>query len=209
MHYPYQINSLDQYHKAYQQSIQNPAEFWASVAANFHWKKTWDKVLNWNFSDPEVRWFDGAQLNITENCLDRHLVAEGDTTAILWESNNPDEVSRAISYKELHHLVNQFSRVLLNHGVKKGDRVCLYMGMIPELAIATLACARIGAIHSIIFGGFSAQAIADRVVDAGATCIVTCDGAYRGAKDIPLKSVVDEALKSTNSISSEIGRAHV
>ena len=204
MSYSYQLQTFQQYQEAYQKSVNNPEDFWASIAANFQWKKPWDKVLNWNFSDPAVRWFDGAQLNITENCLDRHLATQGNTTAILWESNNPKEASRAISYTELHHLVNQFARVLLNHGVQKGDRVCLYMGMIPELAIATLACARIGAIHSIIFGGFSAQAIADRVADAGATCIVTCDGAYRGAKDIPLKSVVDEALKSANSVASVI-----
>ena len=204
MSYPYQLQTFQQYQDAYQHSVDNPDEFWASIAANFQWKKPWDKVLHWNFSDPDVRWFDGAQLNITENCLDRHLATQGNTTALLWESNNPEEASRAISYTELHHLVNQFARVLLNHGVKKGDRVCLYMGMIPELAIATLACARIGAIHSIIFGGFSAQAIADRVADAGATCIVTCDGAYRGAKDIPLKAVVDEALKSANSVASVI-----
>jgi acetyl-CoA synthetase len=204
MSYSYQLQTFQQYQEAYQKSVDNPEDFWASIAANFQWKKPWDKVLNWNFSDPAVRWFDGAQLNITENCLDRHLATQGNTTAILWESNNPKEASRAISYTELHHLVNQFARVLLNHGVQKGDRVCLYMGMIPELAIATLACARIGAIHSIIFGGFSAQAIADRVADAGATCIVTCDGAYRGAKDIPLKSVVDEALKSANSVASVI-----
>lgn len=204
MPYSYQLQSFQQYQEAYQKSVDNPEDFWASIATNFQWKKPWDKVLNWNFSDPNVRWFDGAQLNITENCIDRHLATQGNTTAILWESNNPNEASRAISYTELHHLVNQFARVLLNHGVQRGDRVCLYMGMIPELAIATLACARIGAIHSIIFGGFSAQAIADRVADAGATCIVTCDGAYRGAKDIPLKSVVDEALKSANSVASVI-----
>lgn len=204
MPYPYQLKTFQAYQEAYQHSVENPEAFWAAIAANFQWKKTWDNVLDWNFTEPKVQWFQGGQLNITENCLDRHLESHGDKTAILWESNSPNESSRAISYSELHQLVNQFSRVLLNHGVKKGDRVCLYMGMIPELAIATLACARIGAIHSIIFGGFSAQAIADRVADAGASCIVTCDGAYRGAKDIPLKAVVDEALKTEHSVSSVI-----
>mgnify|MGYP000850931268 CR=1 FL=1 len=163
-----------------------------------------DKVVDWDFREPNINWFVGGKLNITENCLDRHLATQGNTTALLWESNNPEEASRAISYTELHHLVNQFARVLLNHGVKKGDRVCLYMGMIPELAVAVLACARIGAIHSVIFGGFSAQSIADRLDDAKATYIITCDGAYRGAKDIPLKSIIDDALVGNTTIKNVI-----
>ncbi len=198
--YPYQIKSLDAYHQAYQKSVEQPEEFWAEIAENFVWKKKWDKVLEWNFTEPSVKWFQGGTLNITENCLDRHLAERGNETALIWESNNPQEASRSFSYSELHHKVMQFAHVLQNNGVKKGDRVCIYMGMIPELTIATLACARIGAIHSIIFGGFSAQAIADRLDDAQAKFIVTCDGAFRGAKDIPLKSVIDDALVGNKTI---------
>jgi acetyl-CoA synthetase len=200
MNFPYQLQTMEQYQEAYAQSVQNPEAFWAEIAENFTWQKKWDKVLAWNFEEPKVEWFKGAQLNITENCLDRHLQSRGNEPAIVWESNNPEEHHRVLTYNELHFKVQQFANVLLNNGVQKGDRVCIYMGMIPELAIATLACARIGAIHSVIFGGFSAQAIADRLDDAGAQFIVTCDGAYRGAKDIPLKSVVDDALVGNNSI---------
>lgn len=200
MNYPYQLKSLEQYNAAYQRSIQDPSAFWAEIAENFTWKRKWDTVLDWNFKDPKIEWFKGGQLNITENCLDRHLAERAEQTAILWESNDPSEAARKITYKELHFKVQQFANVLLNNGVRKGDRVCIYMGMIPELAIATLACARIGAIHSVIFGGFSAQAIADRLDDAGAEFIITCDGAYRGAKDIPLKSVIDDALVGNHSV---------
>jgi acetyl-CoA synthetase len=194
MNYPYQIKSLEEYKTAYNKSVQAPESFWAEVAENFVWKKKWDKVLDWDFTEPNIQWFKGAKLNITENCLDRHLTNNASTPAIIWESNNPKEQHRTLTYKELHFKVCQFANVLKNNGVKKGDRVCIYMGMIPELAIATLACARIGAIHSVIFGGFSAQAIADRLQDAHAEFIVTCDGAFRGAKDIPLKNVIDDAL---------------
>ena len=187
MNFPYQLQTMEQYQKAYAQSVQDPETFWANIADNFTWKRKWDTVLDWNFSEPSVQWFKGAQLNITENCLDRHLETRGHEPAIIWESNNPEEHHRVLTYNELHFKVQQFANVLLNNGVQKGDRVCIYMGMIPELAIATLACARIGAIHSVIFGGFSAQAIADRLDDAGAQFIVTCDGAFRGAKDIALK----------------------
>ena len=155
-------------------------------------------------SEPKVEWFKGAQLNITENCLDRHLENNGNTPAIIWEPNNPVESHRIITYKELHKKVCDFSQVLINNGIKKGDRVCIYMGMIPELAIAVLACARIGAIHSVIFGGFSAQSIADRVQDAHAEFIITCDGAFRGAKDIPLKSVIDDALVTCSFVKKVI-----
>lgn len=194
MHYPYQIKSLADYHKQYQKSVEQPEEFWAEVANNFTWKKTWDKVLEWDFKTPNIQWFKGAKLNITENCLDRHLLTQPDVPAIIWESNDPEEHHRVLTYKELHFKVCQFANVLKNNGVKKGDRVCIYMGMIPELAIALLACARVGAIHSVVFGGFSAQAIADRLQDAQAEFVITCDGAFRGAKDIPLKSVIDDAL---------------
>ncbi|OIR12677.1 acetyl-coenzyme A synthetase [mine drainage metagenome] len=194
MSYPYQINSLEQYQKDYKHSIDDPAGFWSNIAEHFTWKKKWDNVLEWNFKEPKIEWFKGAKLNITENCLDRHLEKYGDTPALIWEPNDPDEHHRILTYKKLYEKVCQFSHVLKNNGVKKGDRVCIYMGMIPELAIAVLACARVGAIHSVVFGGFSAQSIADRLYDAQAEYIVTCDGAYRGQKDIPLKSVIDDAL---------------
>ena len=194
MSFPYKIKSFEDYKNSYKKSVEYPEVFWGEIADNFAWKKKWDKVLDWNFNEPKIEWFKGGKLNITENCLDRHLVLSGDVPAIIWEANNPSEESRTLTYKELHFKVMQFANVLKNNGVQKGDRVCIYMGMIPELAIATLACARIGAIHSIIFGGFSAQAIADRLDDAKAEFIITADGAFRGAKDIPLKSVVDDAL---------------
>lgn len=200
MKQPYQLTTLDAYQKAYQQSIQDPEGFWAQVAEHFTWQKKWDRVLDWNFKEPKVEWFKGAKLNITENCLDRHLATRGNEAAIIWESNDPEEHHRVLTYNELHFKVQQFANVLLNNGVQKGDRVCIYMGMVPELAIANLACARIGAIHSVIFGGFSAQAIADRLEDAGAEFIVTCDGAFRGAKDIPLKGVIDDALVGNKTI---------
>ncbi len=194
MSYSYQIKSYDEYKQAYQRSLADPEGFWGEVAGNFKWRKKWDKVLEWNFRDPDVKWFAGGKLNITENCLDRHLEKRGDTPAIIWEPNNPEEHHRVLTYKQLHFKVCQFANVLKNNGIGKGDRVCLYMGMIPELAIAVLACARIGAIHSVIFGGFSAQSIADRLRDAKAEFVITCDGAFRGAKDIPLKDVIDDAL---------------
>jgi acetyl-CoA synthetase len=194
MSYPYQIKSIEEYHKAYKKSCDQPEEFWSEVAENFLWRKKWDKTLQWNFNDPDCKWFINGKLNITENCIDRHLKELGDRAAIIWEPNDPDEHIRVLTYKNLYEKVCQFAHVLKNNGVKKGDRVCIYMGMIPELAIAVLACARLGAIHSVIFGGFSAQSIADRLQDAHAEFIITCDGAFRGGKDIPLKSIIDDAL---------------
>ena len=194
--FPYQISNLEEYHQAYQKSIKQPAQFWEEIAQNFTWKKKWDSVLEWNFKDPKIEWFKGAQLNITENCLDRHLNKFGDQAAIIWEPNNPNEQNRVLTYNDLYKQVCQFSHVLKNNGVKKGDTVCIYMGMIPELAIAVLSCARIGAIHSVVFGGFSAQSISDRLHDAKSEFVITCDGAFRGQKNIPLKSVIDEALIS-------------
>lgn len=194
MSYPYQIKSFADYHQQYKKSVEQPEQFWEEVAQHFTWQKKWNNVLSWEFKTPSVKWFEGAKLNITENCLDRYVQTQPDVPAIIWESNDPEEHHRILTYKELHFKVCQFAHVLKNNGVKKGDRVCIYMGMIPELAIALLACARIGAIHSIVFGGFSAQAIADRLQDAQAEFIITCDGAFRGAKDIPLKSVIDDAL---------------
>ena len=200
MTYPYQITSIEAYHKAYKKSVEDPDSFWSSVADNFQWRKKWDKVLEWNFIEPKVEWFIGGKLNITENCIDRHLATHGNKPAIIWEPNNPEERTRIVTYNRLHKRVCQFAQVLKNNGVKKGDRVCIYMGMVPELAYAILGCARIGAIHSVIFGGFSAQSIADRLDDAKAEYIVTCDGAYRGAKDIPLKSVIDDALIGNKTV---------
>ncbi len=204
MSYPYQITSFEEYTQAYEESIKNPEVFWATVADHFLWKKKWDKVLEWNFKDPKVQWFIGGKLNITENCIDRHLPEMADKPAIIWEPNNPEERVRTVTYARLHKRVCQFAQVLKNNGVKKGDRVCIYMGMIPELAYAVLGCARIGAIHSVIFGGFSAQSIADRLDDAGAEFIVTCDGAYRGGKDIPLKNIIDDALIGNKNVKKVI-----
>ncbi|MFN9583385.1 MAG: acetyl-coenzyme A synthetase N-terminal domain-containing protein, partial [Bacteroidota bacterium] len=158
----YQIKSIEEYMQARQKSLENPELFWAEIAEHFYWQKKWDKVLTWNFTEPRIRWFEGAKLNITENCIDRHLHAKGNQPAIIWEPNSPEEEARIITYNELHKTVCTVARMLTRLGVKKGDRVCIYMGMIPELAYAVLACARIGAIHSVIFGGFSAQAISDR-----------------------------------------------
>ncbi|HKZ66608.1 MAG TPA: acetate--CoA ligase [Chitinophagaceae bacterium] len=194
MSYPYQIKSYEEYKDAYKKSIEEPESFWADIAENFLWRKKWDKVLDWNFKEPKIEWFAGGKLNITENCIDRHLETLRDKPAIIWEPNNPEERTRVVTYERLHKRVCQFAQVLKNNGVKKGDRVCIYMGMVPELAYAVLACARVGAIHSVIFGGFSAQSIADRLEDAKAEYIITCDGAYRGGKDIPLKAVIDDAL---------------
>jgi len=204
MTYPFKINSLEQYHEDYKKSVEQPEEFWGDVASSFYWRKKWDKVLDWNFTDPKIEWFKGGKLNITENCIDRHLETMADKPAIIWEPNNPEERTRIVTYARLHKRVCQFAQVLKNNGVKKGDRVCIYMGMVPELAYAVLGCARIGAIHSVIFGGFSAQSIADRLFDAQAEFIVTCDGAYRGGKDIPLKSIIDDALIGNRTIKKVI-----
>ena len=200
----FQIKSLADYQKAYQKSVDAPEEFWADIASQFQWRKKWDQVLNWNFKDPKIEWFKGAKLNITENCLDRHLVDKADQPAIIWESNDPTEHHRTLTYSQLHQKVSLFSHVLKNNGVKKGDRVCIYMPMVPELAIAVLACARIGAIHSVVFGGFSAQSIADRINDAQCEMVITADGGFRGAKDIPLKNVIDDALVQCNSVKTVI-----
>ena len=194
MSYPYQIKTAEEYRLAYQKSIDDPEAFWAGVASHFTWHRKWDKVLEWNFTEPRVRWFEGAKLNITENCLDRHLEERGDQPAIIWEPNDPEEEHRVLTYKELHAKVCQFANVLKNNGLRKGGRACIYMPMVPELAVAVLACARIGVIHSVVFGGFSAQSIADRIQDASCSVVITADGAFRGGKDIPLKSVIDDAL---------------
>ncbi|OSZ78918.1 acetate--CoA ligase [Chitinophagaceae bacterium IBVUCB1] len=204
MSYAYQIKTKREYNEAYKKSIEDPEAYWEEVAASFIWKKKWEKVLEWNFTAPDIKWFKEAKLNITENCLDRHIEANGDNPAIIWEPNNPDEKHRVITYRQLHKEVMQFANVLKHNGVQKGDRVCIYMGMVPELAVAVLACARIGAIHSVIFGGFSAQSIADRLQDAQASFIVTCDGSYRGNKVIPLKPVIDDALAQCDTVKKVI-----
>jgi acetyl-CoA synthetase len=204
MSYPYQIKTYDEYKAAYKRSVEDPEGFWAAVADSFLWRKKWDKVLEWNFKEPKIEWFKGAKLNITENCIDRHLATKGNDPAIIWEPNNPEDRTRVVTYNRLHKRVCQVAQMLKNNGVKKGDRVCIYMGMVPELAYAVLGCARIGAIHSVVFGGFSAQSIADRLEDAQAEFIITCDGAYRGAKDIPLKSVIDDALIGNKTIKKVI-----
>jgi len=199
-HPPYQIKSLEEYHKEYKRSIDNPSEFWGQMALNFRWTKAFDTVLNWNFKEPKIEWFKGGEMNITDNCLDRWVETQPDTPALVWEPNDPEEFHRVLTYKELYLKVNQFANVLINNGVHKGDRVCIYMPMVPELAIAILSCARLGAVHSVVFGGFSAQSLADRINDASCSIVITADGAYRGNKDIPLKSVIDDALMQVTSV---------
>ena len=204
MRTPLQVTSFDDYKQVYKQSVEHPEEFWAGIAENFQWRKKWDKVLEWNFKEPKIKWFQGAKLNITENCLDRHLETLGDKPAIIWEPNDPQEDHRVLTYKQLHEKVCQFANVLKNNGAKKGDRICIYMPMIPELAIAVLGCARIGAIHSVVFGGFSAQSIADRINDAECSIVITADGSFRGNKEIQLKGVIDDALVQCKSIKKVI-----
>jgi len=208
MAYSYQIKSFDEYLDAYRESLENPEQFWNNIASTFTWHKKWEKTLEWNFREPAIEWFRGGRLNITENCLDRHLTDKGDQPALIWEPNDPVSKTKTYTYKELHQQVCRLSNVLKNNGVQKGDRVCIYMGMVPELAISLLACARVGAIHSVIFGGFSAHSISDRLQDAGATFIITCDGAYRGSKVIPLKIIIDEALESFSSVRKVIVLKH-
>ena len=199
-----QIKSFDEYNAVYKQSVENPEEFWAGIADHFQWRKKWDKVLSWNFSEPNVKWFEGAKLNITENCLDRHLAENGDKPAIIWEPNDPEKDTITLSYKILHEHVCRFANVLKKNGVQKGDRICIYMPMVPELAVAVLACARIGAVHSVIFGGFSARSIADRINDAQCKLVITADGAYRGNKQIQLKEVIDDALVGCPTVSKVV-----
>ncbi len=199
----YHIKNLEEYFQVYRKSVRDPETFWEEVAEeHFLWRKRWNKVLDWDFNKPEVKWFEGAQLNITENCIDRHLATRGDKTAILFEPNDPSEEAQHITYSELHKRVCQFANVLKEKGIQKGDRVCIYLPMIPELAVSVLACARIGAIHSVVFAGFSAQALATRINDSTCKMVITSDGSYRGAKTIDLKGIVDEALESCNCVES-------
>jgi acetyl-CoA synthetase len=189
------IQSLEEYRQEYEKSVSQPEAFWEAKARQFTWHKEWDKVLEWNFQEPKIEWFKGGKLNIVENCLDRHLNTLGDKAALVWEPNNPEAESKTYTYRQLHKEVCKMSNVLKNLGVQKGDRVCIYMPMIPELSFAVLACARIGAIHSVVFAGFSSAAIADRIKDAGCSFVITADGMYRGDKEINVKETVDEALE--------------
>jgi len=198
------INSLGQYREAHQKSVEDPESFWGSIAEQFVWRKKWDQVLEYDWTKPETKWFLGGQLNITENCLDRHLETRSDQTAIIWEPNDPKDPAKHITYKELHSQVCSFANVLKNNGVEKGDRVCIYMPMVSELAVAVLACARIGAVHSVVFAGFSSTALAARINDAECKVLLTADGGFRGNKTTPLKDIADEALKTCPSIQKVI-----
>ncbi len=199
----YHIKHLEEYYQVYRKSVRDPEGFWEEIAEeHFLWYKKWDNVLQWDFTKPEVRWFDGAKLNITVNCIDRHLTTNANKTAILFEPNDPNEPAEHITYSQLHERVCQFANVLKEKGIEKGDRVCIYLPMIPELAIATLACARIGAVHSVVFAGFSATALATRINDSSCKMVITSDGSYRGAKTIGLKGIVDEALKDCACVTS-------
>lgn len=197
----YHIKGLEEYFQVYRTSINAPEQFWEEIAEeNFLWRKRWDTVLEWDFTKPEVTWFKGAQLNITENCIDRHLYDRGDQTALIFEPNDVDAPAQHITYKELHERVCKFANVLKSKGIQKGDRVCIYLPMIPELAVSLLACARIGAVHSVVFAGFSSMALSTRINDAACKMVITSDGAFRGSKTIHLKSIVDEALKDCPSV---------
>lgn len=199
----YHIKHLEEYYKVYRKSVREPELFWEEIAEeHFVWRKRWDNVLTWNFSKPEVKWYAGAQLNITENCVDRHLTTKGDKTAILFEPNNREEAPLHISYNELSERVGRFANVLIEKGIKKGDRVCIYLPMIPELAVAVLACARIGAVHSVVFAGFSSSALATRINDSECKMVITSDGSFRGKKVIDLKGIVDEALNECSCVQS-------
>ena len=198
------IHTLSGYINEYQRSVQDPEGFWDRIADSFHWRKRWDKTLEWEFDSPDVKWFLNGKLNITENMLDRHLYLRGDKPAIIWEPNEPGDENRILTYKELHAEVCKFSNALEAQGVGKGDRVIIYMPMVPEAAIAMIACARVGAIHSVVFAGFSSTSLADRINDCEAKMVLTADGNYRGNKDIPVKAVVDEALEKCTCVEKVI-----
>ncbi|MDA9267739.1 acetate--CoA ligase [Salibacteraceae bacterium] len=198
------IKSFEEYTEKYALSVENTDQFWGEIAETFTWNKPYEKICNWDFETPDIKWFVNGKLNITENCLDRHLAKRGNKLALIWEPNDPKERFVRYTYRELYEKVCAFANALKAQGIKKGDRVVIYMPMIPELTIAVLACARIGAIHSVVFAGFSAHAMADRINDAQANMVITADGLNRGAKQVPLKRVVDEALRTCNSIEKVI-----
>ena len=200
----YIAKNINEYNDLYSKSISHPENFWSDIASTFDWRKKWTKTLEYDFNKPEFKWFLNGKLNITENCLDRHLKHNPNKTAILFEPNDPKEATQKISYKELHRRVCVFANVLKNKNVKKGDRVCIYMPMVPELTIAVLACARVGAVHSVVFAGFSATALAARINDSECKVLLTADGSFRGSKVIDLKTIVDQALIKCNSINSTI-----
>lgn len=198
------VSTLGGYIFEYQKSVTNPTGFWAHVADSFFWRRKWDNLLNWDFEKAEIKWFEGAKLNITENIFERHLFYRGNQKALIWEPNDPAEAARELTYQELFDEVKRFSNALLSAGVKKGDRVGIYLPMVPELVVVMLACARIGAIHSIVFAGFSAQSLADRMKDAKATLLITADGGFRGNKITPLKAIADEAMESCNCVKTAV-----
>jgi acetyl-CoA synthetase len=202
------IHSFEEYTRQYKRSVESPEEFWAEIASDFKWRKKWDKVLQWDFNKPEVKWFLGGKLNITENCLDRHLPGRAKQTAIIWEPNDPKGSAQHITYEQLHREVCRTANMLKTHGVRKGDRVCVYLPMIPQLAYTILACARIGAVHSVVFAGFSARSLVDRITDAGCRIVVTADAGFRGDKTINLKAIIDEALEKCPEVSRVILYEH-
>ena len=198
------IKTLSEYFKKYELSEKDPESFWSEIADSFTWKKKWDKVLDWDFEKANTKWFQNAKLNITENIFERNLKERGSKTAIIWEPNDPSEPSIHLTYQELYEETCKFSNALRLKGIKKGDRVIIYMPMVPEAAIAMLACARVGAVHSVVFAGFSSTSLADRINDCQAKMVLTSDGNFRGNKTIPVKSVVDEALEKSSTIESVI-----
>ena len=199
----YHIKHLEEYFQVYNKSVNDPETFWGEIAEeNFIWHKKWDRILSWDFTKPEVKWFEGAKLNITENCLDRHLITRAEKTAILFEPNDPNEEAQHITYRILYEQVCRMANVLKDQGIQKGDRVCIYLPMIPEMVYSVLACARVGAVHSVVFAGFSATALSTRINDCECKMVITSDGSYRGKKTIDLKSIVDEALKDCTCVDS-------
>ncbi len=202
------ISNFEGYQAAYKKSVEQPALFWDEIAATFTWKKKWDQTLNWSFTEPKIEWFAGGKLNITENCLDRHLAERGAQVAIIWEPNDPKDAVRKITYNELHEMVCKFANVLESLGVKKGDRVCIYLPMVPEAAVAMLACARIGAAHSVVFAGFSSSSLSDRINDAECKLLITADGMVRGEKKIDLKQIADEAMLVSPSVATCVVLKH-
>ena len=198
--YDYQLKTNESFREAHKKSIENPQAFWGEIASTFKWQQPWEEVLRYDWSVPKTAWFLGGKLNITENCLDRHVVTHPDKDALIWEPNDPNDATVRYTYKELLSAVCQFANGLKNQGIKKGDRVCIYMPMVPELTIAVLACARIGAIHSVVFAGFSSTALATRINDASCALLITSDGAFRGNKTVTLKDIADQALAQCESV---------